>query len=218
VLTSSSTVEVAPLLLLVACATSATSLPCQEGASVTATATACQEQVGTASCMAILADYPHLNQCSESCLTLVAQHCTLQIKYQHHCHFSLGLAPVCCSSVHTVHVHTPTTGGAKCDKCNIPVASGGCQCNSNCDCITSGEAGAGCLHIDCWRELCAQRHTCWTCMSSGAAPLKSILLPSVNRVKSASIAGTAWNLLKLDHLPSRVDCYWPCCMTEHSQI
>ena len=54
--------------------------------------------------------------------------------------------------------HPNPTGGAKCDKCNIPVASGGCQCNSNCDCITSGETSAGCLHIDRWRKLCAQSH------------------------------------------------------------
>jgi hypothetical protein len=26
----------------------------------------------------------------------------------------------------------------KCDKCNIPVANGGCKCDSNCDCATSG--------------------------------------------------------------------------------
>lgn len=31
-----------------------------------------------------------------------------------------------------------TTVTNKCDKCNVPVESGGCKCNSNCDCITTG--------------------------------------------------------------------------------
>jgi hypothetical protein len=155
--------------------------------SAAATVHACQGQVETASCMAT--DYPHLNHSSESYPTLIAQHCTLQIKYQYHWHLRLNLAPVYCSSVRTVHVYTPTPQVAP--SVTSVTSLWPQEAASATATVTASHQVrlvlAACISIVGGSCVHKAMHYATTCMPSGTF----ILLPSV---WSASTAGTAWIL------------------------
>eukprot|EP00611_Tribonema_gayanum_P029813 TRINITY_DN8097_c0_g1_i1.p1 TRINITY_DN8097_c0_g1~~TRINITY_DN8097_c0_g1_i1.p1 ORF type:complete len:234 (+),score=48.03 TRINITY_DN8097_c0_g1_i1:112-813(+) len=64
--------------------------------------------------------------------------------------YSINWAQVdACNCSGNKNCGTSTTPVAnKCDKCNLPASSGGCKCDANCNCLTTGGTGTGVAPCD----------------------------------------------------------------------